>query len=378
MDNMKTKIVVLGTGHSNQLVSRECQPAAYRAFFDRVKPDVIGIERSPLEYLRSDFYEFTYEQQNIIVPYAREKKIKVCPFDWLPSQDDSQLAWGMGDIEQPPPIRAEGSYKDFLHFDKSVVFEEGFFYAESPELQAKMDDWITTKRDGEKDFPRRFFLYRTYMQAMRIKHIAKEYKGGTFLVVVGYMHKQDIEKILSNVPFIEIIPASAFGYPTKEEIENNILEEDLLAIATFNLMGVQSKNAVNWEWLKVILQTLDQRRQDTEVEFLKIKLEALTNIKSSSEIIEKYEHLLRKVDSKATFTYDGVKDRKRIDSFFDPFGNLSILNRVQIELAREYARVKNMEKVGEIKELLLEQHRHSALQKLQLSAYWDKYVLEMP
>lgn len=88
---MKTKIVVLGAGHSNQLVSRECQPAAYRAFFDRVKPDVIGIERSPLEYLRSDFYEFTYEQQNIIVPYAREKKIKVCPFDWLPSQDDSQL-----------------------------------------------------------------------------------------------------------------------------------------------------------------------------------------------------------------------------------------------------------------------------------------------
>ena len=42
---MKTKVVILGVNHAYQLVSKECQPAAYRAFFDRVKPDVIGIER---------------------------------------------------------------------------------------------------------------------------------------------------------------------------------------------------------------------------------------------------------------------------------------------------------------------------------------------
>lgn len=62
----KTTLVILGVGHANQLVSKSCQPAVYRAFFDRVKPDVIGVERAPLEFLKSNFYDFTHEQQNII------------------------------------------------------------------------------------------------------------------------------------------------------------------------------------------------------------------------------------------------------------------------------------------------------------------------
>src|SRR3546814_14807812 len=36
------------------------------------------------------------------------------------------------------------------------------------------------------------------------------------------------------------------------------------------------------------------------------------------------------------FTWDGVKDRKRIDSYFDPFGNLTIAQRARLEAARIY------------------------------------------
>ncbi|TSB46048.1 hypothetical protein [Alkalicoccobacillus porphyridii] len=73
----KTKLIILGVGHANQLVARECQPAVYRAFFDRVKPDVIGVERAPLEFARSHFYEFTHEQQHLILPYAEKNALSL-------------------------------------------------------------------------------------------------------------------------------------------------------------------------------------------------------------------------------------------------------------------------------------------------------------
>jgi hypothetical protein len=36
------------------------------------------------------------------------------------------------------------------------------------------------------------------------------------------------------------------------------------------------------------------------------------------------------------FTWTGVKDFSRVDSYFDPFGNLSLAKRIRLELAREY------------------------------------------
>ena len=80
---MKAKIVILGVNHAYQLVSKACQPAVYRAFFDLVKPDGIGIERAPEHFVRGDYYEFTYEQQQIAVPYALERGIQLHPFDWM-------------------------------------------------------------------------------------------------------------------------------------------------------------------------------------------------------------------------------------------------------------------------------------------------------
>lgn len=59
----RTRVVILGVGHSTQLVAERQQPAALRAFFDRVEPDVIAVERAPEEFARGDRYEFTYEIQ---------------------------------------------------------------------------------------------------------------------------------------------------------------------------------------------------------------------------------------------------------------------------------------------------------------------------
>lgn len=374
---MQTKVIVLGVGHSDQLVSRNCQPAVYRAFFDKVNPDVIAIERSPLEYNRSDFYEFTYEQQNLIIPYAKKKGVTVRPFDWLPSGDDQQLAWNISDIEQTPFIRSKGSYKDFLFFTEATIHEEDFFYADSKECKHKIDKWITTVDVGERDFPRRLFLYRTYMQAMRIKQIAKEYIGKTLLVVVGYMHKNDIENILGGVPYIDIVKPSMYDYPTMTEIEKNIEIEDLFAISTFNVLGVQSQHFVNWEWVKHVITTLEETVASAEVRLLKIRMEVLTNLYKAEEAILQYEQLKSEIEPNIKFTFNGVKDPSRIDSYFDPFGNMPILNRLHIETAREYSKINDFDQVAIIKEILLEQETMSTLKRLQLNAYWDDYVVSM-
>jgi hypothetical protein len=98
----RTKVVILGVSHSAQLLAETYQPAVFRAFFTRVSPEAICVERSPEEFARLDFYEFTYEAQFISVPYAKAHGIALCPIDWLPQPEDSLLAWGMADIEAPP------------------------------------------------------------------------------------------------------------------------------------------------------------------------------------------------------------------------------------------------------------------------------------
>ena len=373
---MNTKVIVLGVGHSNQLVTKDCQPAAYRAYIDRIKPDVIGVERSPLEFNRSDFYEFTYEQQYIIVPYAKKNKIPLRPFDWLVNGEEQQLAWNINDIDQPPLIRGENTYKNFIFFDEAFMQEDEFFLSETDEVKLKMENWLTTANAGESDFPRRLFLYRTFMQAMRIKQIAKEYRGGTFLVVVGLMHKNDIDNILSEVPNIDLVQPSQFGYPTSQEIDENTEVSDLFAVLTFNLLGVQSNHFVDWDWMEHVSKSLERKTEGVELDLLKIRLGVLTNRIGSKEAVAQYEELINTIDTDQVFTFNGVKDDSRIDSYFDPFGNLSIENRIYVEIARECSKIGDIKKVIEIKNLLLNQI--SKLQGIQMNAYWEKYLLNMP
>lgn len=108
-----TRVVILGVGHSTQLVSEGQSPAALRAFFDRVSPDVMAVERPPNELARDDHYEFTYEIQYVALPYARERGIPVHGIDWIPAGEDMMLAFGV-DLEEPPFVRT--GWRGFLSF----------------------------------------------------------------------------------------------------------------------------------------------------------------------------------------------------------------------------------------------------------------------
>lgn len=137
----RTKIVVLGVEHSAQLVAPTYQPAEFIAFFNRVKPAAICIERDPDDYARGDFYDFTYEQQNIAIPYGQKDKIPIFPIDWLPSSDDSMLVWAIPDITAPPFLRNPSGFRGFIVFDDHNDLSRTLFFAEQSSERAQADSW---------------------------------------------------------------------------------------------------------------------------------------------------------------------------------------------------------------------------------------------
>lgn len=173
----KTKIIILGVSHSQELAAESYQPAVFRAYFDRVQPAAFCIERSPNEFERGDFYEFTYEQQFLTVPYAREHHIPIFPVDWLPSREDSQLAFGMPNLEQPPFLRPSSGFQSFVTFPRSADLKRQLFSSESEAEQRPYLEWAAHPTKGPPEFARRLFLYRTYLQAMRIEKAAQSFPG---------------------------------------------------------------------------------------------------------------------------------------------------------------------------------------------------------
>ena len=366
----------MGVQHSAQLVAESYQPAVFRAFIDKVKPDAVCIERSPQEFARNDFYEFTYEQQYLVVPYARKNKIPLYPIDWLPQAEDTTLAFNIADLEKPLFIRRPEGFLGFTSFKDKDTLETDLFYAETEDNIASQKEFANQPAANARfDFARRLYLYRTFMQAMRILRAAKEHQGETVLVIIGSLHKNNIEEILKGEQSLEIIQPSTFGKPAAENIKRNITTADLFAIAAFNFLGIQAKTGnVDWEWMKNVLEELEKRAGKTpETILLKTRLQVLTKKISSQEALNKYKQAFESVDDKKQFSWNGVKDFSRVDSYFDPFGNLTIKQRLNLEMARENYKLKQTSSAENIFRQLREQ---LPIQKSkQLEAYWEDYVV---
>lgn len=368
----KAKVIILGVGHSTQLINYNQQPAAIRAFIDKVKPSAICIERSPEEFSRNDFYEFTYEQQYTIIPYARKNKIPLHPIDWLPSDQDLDLAFGIKDLEIPKFTRQKNGFLGFTTFTEKNAFEDGFYFADHKKHIDSIASWYTNHPEKNAfDFPRRLFLYRTFLQSKRIQKVLENYsKSDTILVVIGAFHKNDIEKNLGQNGY-EIIQPNTFGTITDEEIRNHFIQKDAYAILSFNLLGMQHQlNKVNRKLIDFAFGHLKETNT-VEKQFFMIKNASFTKAISSKQCISEYLSLLDKVnDEKLTWT--GVKDFSRVDSYFDPFGNLSLAKRIRLELAREYR--KSSKEKEFTREIAMVLDGLNDYKKQMLSLYIEKYL----
>ena len=322
-------VAVLGTDHSPQLAGRGYEPALLRAYLARVLPTAICIE-APAEGAIPDF---VYEAQHVAVPFAQAEGIPVYPIDWIPSSEDQMLAWGVPDLLAPPLIR-----KQFRTFSE---VPQGLFFAEEASCRAKIEAWQDSPRAaGERDFPRRLSLYRTFMQAMKVKRAAANHPDGLTLVIVGYMHKYDIEEVLGG----GLVQPSNLGAPTPAEVVAARTPQDDWAVLSFNLLGQQVP--LDRAWIEEVLQ---RAPSGAEAELFRARFAG-----AGPDV---YRAIAARQDADRPFTFDGVVDRSRLDSYYDPFGNLSIRQRALLAADGPEAIRPEL----------------SGLQASQLAAYWPAY-----
>lgn len=331
----KTRVVVLGVDHSTQLVSKRYRPAVVEGFFDRVKPDAICVERDPENLAIGDLYEFTYEVSDIALPYVREHKLGVCPIDWIPPKQDMLLGFGI-DLDAPPVIRPTEGFQAFLTFDQAAMGRD-LFWAEDRTALKEWDAFADKPAlQPGPELSRRLFLYRTALQARRIGQAARAWRGRTLLIVVGAYHVRDIRTLLAADPRIELVDPKSFGEPTAEQAVGLDRPRYLLAALTFNLLGQQAATGrVDWAWMNEMLLALAQTGDTPETRLLRQRLLRLTGEAGPVDTLKAYTALWSTTPAEARFTWTGIKDFQRIDSFFDPFGNLTIRQRIRVEMARE-------------------------------------------
>lgn len=371
-----TTLVILGVEHAAQLVGRAYHPGYFRAFFDRLRPAAICIERSPEEFARGDYYEFTHEVQHIAVPYARTNRVELCPIDWLPSRDDERLAFGRLEVVELPAVRQPRGFQGFLVLD-STALRRTLFYADSAQDRAVHGAWYDKPRaEGWSDFPRRLGLYRTFMQAMRIRAAARAHAGDTVLVVVGSMHKDDIERVLTGDAGIRVVQPSALAATAPADADRQLTTTDLYAIATFNLLGVQpTLGPVDWAWVGDVLDRLERAAGRTpEVRLLRTRHSVLRGTLAPDDAIASYGQIAQQAQPAARFTFTGVEDARRIDSYFDPFGNLGVRQRAVVEQAREQVRAGRTARARELRRELLASGSWPPLRRAQLLVYWQRYI----
>jgi len=330
----RTRVIVLGVDHAAQLVSHENRPAVLSAFIESLRPSAICIERPPEQAQRRDFYEFTYEVQDVVLPLLAAHPAELCPVDWMPPVDDQKLVFGR-DLDVPPEVRPKDGFLSFLTFPDPQALKRDIFFAEDPAAMNRVRTWSTSPATRvDQDYPRRLYLYRTFMQAQRIRAAAATHRGQTVLVVIGYFHKPDLEAILSHDDQVELIQPSAIGRPTLESIGRATTRSMNVAVLSFNLLGRQANTGnVDWTWVEQTLRELETNGPDAESRLFRARFNELTQKTSTRQTMDAYRELAHSSPA-VPFTWTGVKDGARVDSYFDPFGNLLVRQRAVVELAR--------------------------------------------
>ncbi|MFC3713572.1 hypothetical protein ACFOMD_13400 [Sphingoaurantiacus capsulatus] len=327
-----TRVAILGVEHAGQLVARGDSPAHLAAFIRRMKPDAICVERAPEPFARGDQYEFTYEIQHVILPVAAAERIALCPFDWMPSGEDQKLGFGL-DLEATPEVRQPEGFQGFLFFPEPATLKRTLFAADAPaSLQRYRDFASIPAPQASRDIARRLYLYRTYMQAQRIRAAAKAHPGKTLLVVVGEFHKHDLEAILAGDKTIDLVQPSSFGAPTDAEIAASTTHAQLAAILSFNLLGRQAASGnLDLAWLGEVLAAFE-RDGGSEARLFRLRHDQLSGKLSGANAAKAYRDLAKAPDQ--PFTWTGVEQGGRVDSFFDAYGNLTVAQRARIEAAK--------------------------------------------
>lgn len=331
----RTDVTILGVSHAAQLFSKDYRPAYLRAWVDKVDPDVVAVELTSSRYETNTPYGFTYEIQDILLPYAEANGIATAPFDWEPSDEDSLRAFRI-DLQQYPLIRPDSNWGAFIQFDHDQLNALHLFLGEDREFREPTDNWASKDTlNIHAEAARRLYLYRTHMQARKIEDIAAQHPGGRIAVVVGYMHQPDLERLLASNPRIKLTPASQFGMPEESTLSRYEDPADLLPIAWINLMGAQSRHGLHDpDWLQQTLASLRHTLPQHEYQMLNLRFTELSGQAAPNDLILKWQRIAEELDAAQEASWTGLITSGRIDSDYDAFARLSLKARAWHEVAR--------------------------------------------
>src|SRR3546814_19599185 len=86
--------------------------------------------------------------------------------------------------------------------------------------------------------------------------------------------------------------------------------------------------AVDLAWMEDVIDQLQRQQPGAETRLLATRLAEIQGRMSPEQALSAHLAIAGEAGERR-FTWDGVKDRKRIDSYFDHFGNLTIAQRAR-------------------------------------------------
>jgi hypothetical protein len=177
---------------------------------------------------------------------------------------------------------------------------------------------------------------------------------------------------------VRIVQPSSYGLPSVAEADARLEERDMAAMLSFNLLGVQPLvGPVDWRWVGEVLERFARTHPAApELPLLRVRQATVAQRQAPAVAAAAYERIAASVDSTARFTFTGVEDARRLDSYFDPFGNLGVQERALVEGAREWVRAGKPERAERLRTRLVSTGTWSGLRRAQLAVYWQRYVQE--
>jgi tetratricopeptide (TPR) repeat protein len=204
----------------------------------------VGVESNPEWFAKGQFYRETYEAQHLAVPFARDNKIPVYGIDWIGNLRENSYSW-RNHIEQvknikkvlESPIAESVQYQYGLSsWSRQIAVEDNperdFNVLNGAEYGEKSLKWIDEGK-GKKGSPQEYMEERDNHIVDYITAAADNHPGERMAVVIGSMHKADLERKLRAKGFKVVGPqsvAQAVPLSDDEKMDRLLKAQDIAAI----------------------------------------------------------------------------------------------------------------------------------------------------
>lgn len=209
-----SKVYVLGTTHSNHLVSDFAYTLKdVENVIETIKPDLICIEMTA-EALGSDYEGYFPPENSVIIELAKQHGIKLCPVDWRYNLKEEHKTKALS-AEAKKRIQATRGKVDQLAIGYLTQnnWENYFdFIQNNKDFQQAIKEQHDTKIELLGEESDGYWISRNNKIVENLKKAIEENQAKTVLVSIGLHHKYILEELLAANAKVKEMPS----YETSE------------------------------------------------------------------------------------------------------------------------------------------------------------------